>query len=176
MARGPQFLIEYATELKTLGPAAFNVQYRGSVLVGCGMSAKVVERPFRWRRRTLGAVDLEQLAPIASIVDRVWRVRKDPGAQRGGNITAGQGGDNDIVLPEYTVSTQHCAFLFDASGMSIMDMGSLNGTKIDGVLIEPLVGVRLKDKAVVTLGRLCLEYLMNPSFIEIVKAISLRAG
>ncbi len=172
MAREPQYLIEYAAEYTKLGHTAFGVAYRGAVLIGAGMCAKVVERPFSWRRRTLGAVELEELARVASILDRVWRIRKNPGAQRGGNIMAGQSADNDIVLPEYTVSTQHCAFSFDASGLSIMDSGSLNGTKIDGVLLEPLVATRIKDKAELTLGRIRFEYLMNPSFVDLIKTVA----
>lgn len=174
MAAEPQYLTEYAVVMNSLGPTAFQVKYRGAVLVGVGMVAKVSERPFGWRRRTLGAIELEEVAEVVSVVDRVWRIRKDPGAQRGANITVGQSADNDIVLPEYTISSQHCAFAFDAAGLSIMDLGSLNGTKVESVLIEPLSPCRLKDKVEITLGRIKLEFLKNESFIELVRAINER--
>ncbi len=160
--------------MNKIGSAAFQVKYRGAVLVGLGMSAKVSERPLTWRRRTLATIEMEELVEVQSVVDRVWRVRKDPGAQRGANITVGQSADNDIVLPEYTISTQHCAFVFDAAGLSIMDLDALNGLKINDVLIEPNTPFRLKDKVEVTLGRIKLEYLRNESFISLVQDISLR--
>jgi hypothetical protein len=172
MAREPQFMSEYAVEMKELGPTAFQVKYRGGVLVGVGMVAKVSERPLSWRRRTLAAIELEEVTQVASIFDRVWRIRKDPGSQRGAAITAGQSADNDIVLPEYTVSTQHVAFNFDAAGLSIMDLGSFNGTKVNSVLIEPLSNYRLKDKAQIVLGRIRFDYLSSDSFLAAVHARS----
>ena len=176
MPREPQYLTEYAQLMNKIGPAAFQVKYRGAVLVGLGMSAKVSERPLTWRRRTLATIEMDELVEVQSVVDRVWRVRKDPGAQRGANITVGQSADNDIVLPEYTISTQHCAFVFDATGLNIMDMGTLNGLKVNGVLIEPHTLFRLKDKVEITLGRIQLEFLRNESFISLVQEISFRIG
>jgi pSer/pThr/pTyr-binding forkhead associated (FHA) protein len=169
MAREPQYMSEYAAEMNKLGPTAFQVKYRGAVLVGIGMVAKVSERPLSWRRRTLAAIELDEVAFVQSLVDRVWRVRKDPGSQRGAAITAGQSADNDIVLPEYTVSTQHAAFNFDAAGMSIMDLGSLNGTKVDGVLVEPHANFRLKDKAQIVMGRIKFDFWQSDSFVAAVR-------
>ncbi|MBM4357028.1 MAG: FHA domain-containing protein [Deltaproteobacteria bacterium] len=169
MARDAQYLNEYAAEYTSLGPTAFQVKYRGAVLVGVGLVARVADRPFTWKRRTLGAVPEDDVLEAGAIVERVWRVRKAEGAQRGGAIAVGQSADSDLVLPEYTVSTQHATFSFDAAGMSITDLGSLNGTKVDGVLIEPLQPFRIKDKQQITIGRILFDYLENPSFIATVK-------
>lgn len=168
MEREPQFIDEFAAEWKSLGPTAFRVKYRGAMLVGVGFVARVAERPLSWRRRTLGAVPIDEVLPAASIVDRVWRIRKSEGSTRGAAVALGQSADNDIVLPEYTVSTQHASFTFDAAGMSITDLGSLNGTKVDGVLIEPLAPQRLKDGQQMIFGRLCCDYLGAESFAEAV--------
>jgi pSer/pThr/pTyr-binding forkhead associated (FHA) protein len=99
-------------------------------------------------------------------------VRKDPGAQRGANITLGQSADNDIVIPEYSISTQHCAFAFDAAGMSILDLGSLNGIKINDALIEPQVNFRLKNGLAITVGRVKLKFLQAESFVDLVASVS----
>ena len=169
MAREPNYIGEFAAEMNALGPTAFQVKYRGFVLVGVGLVAAVSDRPLSWKRRTLGAVAVDQTVEAASIVERVWRVRKGEGAQRGGAVMVGQSADNDILLPEYTVSTQHASFSFDAAGMSITDLGSLNGTKVDGVLIEPLTPFRIKDQQQITIGRICFDYLSGDSFVSIVR-------
>jgi hypothetical protein len=169
MARDAQYLIEFAAEYSSLGPTAFQVKYRGAVLVGVGLVARVADRPFTWKRRTLGAVPEDDVLEAGAIVDRVWRIRKAEGAQRGGAIAVGQSADNDIVLPEYTVSTHHATFGFDAAGMSITDLGSLNGTKVDGVLVEPLQPIRIKDRQQIIIGRILFDYLENPSFIAAVR-------
>lgn len=168
VAREPQFVIEYSQVYDKIGQAAFQVKYRGSFLIGLGMVAKVSDRPLTWRRRTLATVELGRVEQIKSIVNRVWRICKDPGAQRGPHITLGQSADNDIVLPEYTVSTQHCAFVFDAAGMSIHDIGSLNGVKVNDALIEPQVNRRLKNGMNITLGRVKFKFVTAPAFVDMV--------
>ncbi len=172
MAREPQFLVEFAAEMNTLGPTAFQVKYRGFVLVGVSLVARVSERPLSWKRRTLGAISSDEPLHAASIVGRVWRVRKGEGAQRGAAVMVGQTADNDILLPEYTVSSQHASFSFDAAGMSITDLGSLNGTKVDGVLLEPLQPIRIKDQQQITIGRICFDFLGADNFVAAVRARS----
>ena len=174
MEREPQYVREYAIEFGTLGPTAFQVKYRGSVLVGVGLVATVADRPLSWKRRTLGAIPEEGVHETDTLVGRVWRIRKGEGAQRGAAIMVGQSADNDILLPEYTVSTHHLSFGFDAAGMSITDLGSLNGTKVDGVLVEPHSVFRIKDRQQITIGRICFDYLASESFVDTVRRESER--
>lgn len=174
MEREPQYVREYASEFRTLGPTAFQVKYRGAVLVGVGLVATVADRPLSWKRRTLGSIPQDGVQETEVLVGRVWRIRKSEGAQRGAGILVGQSADNDIVLPEYTVSRQHALFGFDAAGMSITDLGSLNGTKVDGTLVEPHSLFRIKDKQQLTIGRICFDYLASESFVALVQRESER--
>lgn len=164
-----QYLNEYAEYLNTVGEAAFRVVFSGSALLGLGMVARVLERPRGWDRRTLGRDGLEELAAVASVTARVWRLRKDRIRSNVSMITLGQSVDNDIVLAEYTVSTHHCSFGFDPTGMVLCDAGSLNGTSVNGNFIEAGVQVRLRDKSHIVLGRIELQYLQAESFFEKVK-------
>ncbi len=164
-----QYLNEYAQYLNEVGEVAFRVIFSGSVLLGLGMVARVLERPRGWARRTLGREGLEELSAVASVTARVWRLRKDRIRSDASMITLGQSVDNDIVIAEYTVSTHHCAFGFDPTGMVICDAGSLNGTSVNGNLLEAGVQVRLRDKSHLVLGRLELQYLQAESFFEKVR-------
>ncbi len=114
-----QYLNEYAEYLRDVGGAAFRVAFPGAVLLGLGMVARVIERPRGWSRRTLGREGLDKLSSVASITARVWRLRKSSYGGGGAMINLGQSVDNDIVLAEYTVSTHHCSFGFDATGMVV---------------------------------------------------------
>jgi hypothetical protein len=59
------------------------------------------------------------------------------------SLTIGRGEDCDIVLPDRQVSRQHIKILRDAQGFAVEDLGSKNGTYLNGM---PVQGVaRLQD-------------------------------
>ncbi|MEN8040578.1 MAG: FHA domain-containing protein [Actinomycetota bacterium] len=49
-----------------------------------------------------------------------------------GNITAGRGAETAIFLPDVTVSREHVRFSVDKNGLSMSDLGSTNGTYVNG--------------------------------------------
>ncbi|HTU58966.1 MAG TPA: FHA domain-containing protein, partial [Polyangiales bacterium] len=44
----------------------------------------------------------------------------------------GKSNDNDLVLADDTVSRAHCEILHDTRGFLVRDLGSTNGTMLDG--------------------------------------------
>ena len=50
-------------------------------------------------------------------------------------IVIGRGGELDIVLVEDMVSRKHAKLVASGEGLSITDLGSTNGTFVDGVAI-----------------------------------------
>lgn len=63
-------------------------------------------------------------------------VRKGPSegmsfTLQGEYISVGRGGDASIMLDDVTVSRRHAEFLHDASGWTLRDLGSLNGTYVN---------------------------------------------
>ncbi len=62
----------------------------------------------------------------------------------------GRGLDNDIVVPDPSVSTNHGELLLKSDGrVEIHDLGSTNGTHVDGVRVESII---LGDGGVFKLG------------------------
>lgn len=68
-----------------------------------------------------------------------WALTIEGGPQTGmtyvlgpGNTVAGRGPDSAIFLPDVTVSREHVRFAVDASGLSMSDLGSTNGTYVNG--------------------------------------------
>ncbi len=52
-------------------------------------------------------------------------------------ITLGRGADNDMVLPSDGVSRHHARFQASETGWTVVDLGGLNGTFVDGRRIRP---------------------------------------
>lgn len=68
-----------------------------------------------------------------------WALTIERGPQAGltyvlgpGNTIAGRSGDCGIFLADVTVSREHARFQVDASGLSMTDLGSTNGTYVNG--------------------------------------------
>src|SRR5688572_5351449 len=51
-------------------------------------------------------------------------------------IRIGKSDENDILLPEETVSRVHCEIVRDPKGYLLRDLGSTNGTFLDGAEIR----------------------------------------
>lgn len=72
-----------------------------------------------------------------------WALTVETGPQAGltyvlgpGNTVAGRGGECGIFLADVTVSREHARFSVDASGMSVTDLASTNGTYVNGTRHE----------------------------------------
>ncbi|MBK6691202.1 MAG: sigma 54-interacting transcriptional regulator [Myxococcales bacterium] len=64
------------------------------------------------------------------------------GASRGkerplvGTVRVGKAPENDLVLSDDTVSRQHCELTRTADGIVVKDLGSTNGTKVNGARVQ----------------------------------------
>ncbi|MBR2307615.1 GGDEF domain-containing protein [Fibrobacter sp.] len=56
-----------------------------------------------------------------------------------GTITLGRGQDADVRLDDELVSRRHCAITFDGIRVTVKDLGSTNGTFVDGEFVEEKV-------------------------------------
>ena len=167
MDREPNYLSEFAEVLEALGPTAFQVKYRSSMLVGTGLVGKILDRGGgSASRRTMGTGDCDELAFAQALMGRVWPVRKDPGAPPGPMITIGQSVDNDITIAEYTLSTQHCGFAFDVTRITVTDLDSMNGTLVNDEALVAQKARPLRSGDKLALGRLRFDYLTGRGFFE----------
>ena len=74
------------------------------------------------------------------VVDRDW-------------LVVGRGRSADLVIAEATISRAHAAIGYDLDGFYVQDLGSTNGTLINGVRVERQV---LADGDEIQMGRLVL--------------------
>jgi hypothetical protein len=73
--------------------------------------------------------------------------------------TAGRHPDSDIFLDDVTVSRRHAEFYRDAGRFTVRDVGSLNGTYVNGSRIEE---AELVANDEVQIGKFRLKFMANP--------------
>jgi transcriptional regulator with GAF, ATPase, and Fis domain len=57
----------------------------------------------------------------------------------GARLTIGKAPDNDLVLGDDTVSRHHCELVRTGQGISVKDLNSTNGTKVDGIRVQEAI-------------------------------------
>ncbi len=80
-------------------------------------------------------------------------------------IRVGKSDENDLVLPEETVSRVHLEILRDAKGYLLRDLHSTNGTFLDGAEIREAY---IRAGSVITVGNVQLKFQPFEERIEIV--------
>jgi len=70
-------------------------------------------------------------------------------------LKIGRGDQNDIILDEKAVSSLHAEIEFEAGEYYITDIGSKNGTFIDGELV---ISRKLKNENVISIGNYSLRF------------------
>ena len=79
-------------------------------------------------------------------------------------LTVGKSTSNDIVLTDDTVSRSHCEIVREGNGVRIRDLGSTNGTKVDGMRITDAF---IQPGAVIKIGEVELAMRVEASRIEV---------
>src|SRR3989339_1877073 len=153
---------DYIVQCKQMGEAAFEAHYgRLPVLIGVGLVGVLEDQGYGAGGQTIGVLPAitPEMIQAASLVGRVWSITKTQGVSSNPNILLGRGYENDIVIPEYSLSRRHCYFVYHADGIYIKDLGSFNGTQVGDKKLARNQEQRLKDGDRVILGRFCFEFL-----------------
>lgn len=87
-------------------------------------------------------------------------------------VRIGRGGENDVVITDDSVSTRHARLEFDEGAWRITDLGSTNGTSVEGVRLAPEVPTPLHYGATVRFGGVELHF--RP--VEAADPAAARAG
>jgi pSer/pThr/pTyr-binding forkhead associated (FHA) protein len=70
-------------------------------------------------------------------------------------IVIGRGNENDLVLPDQSVSRNHVRINKIDTGFFLTDLGSFNGTKVNGKSIQ---NIRLKNNDQIKIGKILLKF------------------
>ena len=165
------YLTDYAQELKRVGEVVFRRRYSAPVLIVTGRAAELVTGHERSSREVTmlskpGGGDVKSLA----LMHRVFPIVKAPFSPRG-PVLVGRTGDNDVAIPEYSISKRHCFFEFQPGKVFVCDCGSTNGTIVNEQRLEAKTPSQLKGGETITLGRYAFTFQTAAGFLEYVQAL-----
>ncbi len=138
--------------LASAAPAAL-VRYRSDAAadeLGASQTLTIeeeIEETLPFGRDLPAEVDLE-----------VYPLVKKPGASFADRITIGRTGNNDVVIPDTSVSRLHAYVRRDGGAWVVADAGSKNGSWLVGVELEPRRERPLPSRATLRLGDVDLTF------------------
>jgi hypothetical protein len=166
---GTTYIADYLDELKKIGDFNFGLRYPSPVLIVQGIAGTLKDQGKALGVSTLVSTGVDDIARQGSmLIGRVFHIRKPQGAPPG-PISVGRTADNDVPIPEYSISKRHCLFTFNGRETLITDCGSTNGTLLDGLPLPPKKAVTLPQEASLVLGRFAFGFRTQAGFLKLLK-------
>jgi hypothetical protein len=162
------YVDQYGEQYIEVGAESFRRLHPWAFLVALGMVGDLSEN--RSSGTTITKIS-NGILERGRITGRVFPLTKSRYAPRG-PITIGRTSENDIVIPEYSVSRKHCFLGLAEGNYRITDCGSANGTLVDGTPIGKLIPHPLRGGEILTLGRLMLLFLPPREFQEYIRNLA----
>ena len=91
----------------------------------------------------------------------------------GDAMRIGKAEDNDLVLPDDTVSRRHCELVREGDAVRVRDLGSTNGTRVDGTRVEAAL---LSPGAVLKVGEIEIALRPGPQKTEVLPSDATSFG
>jgi hypothetical protein len=165
-----RYLDDYARELAEAGERAFRKVHAAPVLIVIGKRAR---KP----RRGSGIDTVTDRPTLHGLLNRVFPLAS-AGGEPGGRLVVGRADDDgiDVVIPEASISKKHCTFAAQDGdgGVLLTDLGSTNGTSVNGEPVDGAAPIRLAGGETIGLGRLQLTFETAPGFVELLGSIRTR--
>jgi len=163
----PVFTEDYYRLLSKMGMGRFRAAFPFPFLVGVGMVGRLDSS-----MKSAGSITKEVLlsdlneepSESESLARRVWQIKEADDRRGVGWLNLGRSSLNDVVIPEFAISRKHCRFTFKERDLMVEDLGSQNGTIVNGARLVPEVTCQLKNLDVIILGRFSFQ-LFSPGGI-----------
>jgi hypothetical protein len=164
------YLNDYIEELKRVGEVVFRRRHPSPVLIVTGKAAELVDRGASHEVTMVAKAATGSHAKELALLHRVFPIVKAPFSPRG-PVLLGRTGDNDVAIPEYSISKRHCFFEFQPGQTLVCDCGSTNGTLLNGKKLEPKTAVQLRGGEMITLGRYAFMFQTAAGFLDYVRTL-----
>lgn len=119
----------------------------------------------------VGAEAVVNKEPVVWIPTLEWNDRRYPLTAR--RTTIGRGSSADIVVDAKGVSREHCQIIWDGQRAEVADLGSTNGTELDGVGISRHP---LPDRGVLGVGQARIVVAVVPQLEKDYRALTTSTG
>jgi hypothetical protein len=163
---------DYIPFAKSMTTEAFVQRYNHPFLFG----REVLEEEFRFSTLVTDEPSVDGNRSTTSQTTDVFRIRhwviavkKPPNAPAQDRIFLGRSETNDICVPHKTVSKLHAYFQRDQQNTTkwfVVDTGSANGTKHNGLRIPPRAKVTIVDGDTICFGRCVFQWMTSRSLYE----------
>jgi transcriptional regulator with GAF, ATPase, and Fis domain len=90
-----------------------------------------------------------------------------------GTIRVGKAPDNDLVIPDDTVSRHHCELIRSVEGVIVKDLGSTNGTKVSGARVTEAI---FPPGTIIRVGEVDIALRPSPQKMEVLPSDSNTFG
>jgi hypothetical protein len=162
------YVRHYVKTLKAMGAPHFQAYYSNPFLVGIGLLADLSGGNREGARMTK-AVQLDCVETAADgtpgSAGRVWSLRPNPVFATPTVVAVGRAQNNDVVVPEFAISQRHCQFDFIDRKIMVSDIGSLNGTHVNGRRLENEASMEIRNLDVLILGRFQFQFFSASGFL-----------
>jgi hypothetical protein len=162
------YLEQYADQYREVGDEAFKRLYPWPFLVALGMAGELEDS----RGTNTSIINIaDSVLERGRISGRVFPLVKSRYSPKG-PITIGRTSENDVVIPEYSVSRKHCFIALVNGVYRVTDWGSSNGTLVNDADIGRMTPRILQGGEILTLGRLMLIFLPPRHFADHVRGVA----
>jgi hypothetical protein len=158
---------DFVQELKRLGEVGFRKRHTAPVLIVTGRATRGKRAETNEDTRLVSLKASGKHRASLALVHRVFPLVKAPSSPAG-PVVVGRTTENDVSIPEYSISKRHCAFEIKDGMMTVSDCGSTNGTTLNGTKLERGVGVPLCGGEQITMGRFTFVFETPAGFLEFV--------
>src|SRR5687768_39848 len=122
----PIYIADYRDELGNVGQDKFVRSFPHPVLIVAGLAGTLKDKS---KTGTVVA-ESSELMLMGTLVGRVFPILKAKYSPPG-PVMVGRTSDNDIPIPEYSISKRHCYLTVVGVDVRITDCGSTNGTLVN---------------------------------------------
>jgi hypothetical protein len=116
------------------------------------------ESKSRSAAHTSGATVLMPTPTVLASEGLALAIALEPARTGAMQVTLGRGHACDVELDEGTLSQLHCVFLKSEGGWKVEDLGSTNGTWVDGTKLGKRAPVSVADGARIQAAQLLLTF------------------
>jgi hypothetical protein len=132
----------------------------------------------KWQRtQVFSPSDVQALVEGASLEQSIFLLRKPFGANTSElkRFSLGRTQENDILMMDFAISRAHALVELRGDGYFLKDLGSANGTYVNGHLIDDR-GTRLSDGDTLRFARYEFHFLSAGGVYDLLKQRSLQPG
>lgn len=119
-----------------------------------------------------GHAGVDETLPLGSfsITDidmAIHPLQKKPGASFPDRITIGRTSNNDVAIPDHSISRLHAYIRLNATKWVVADAGSKNGTWLRGETLEARKERTIHSREVLRLGDVDLTFYLAPDLFQV---------